>query len=103
LYTYNTANQLTEVDGQAYTWDNNGNLISDSVRSFVYDAANRLTAVDVSSNTVSFGYNGDGDRVKQINNNIQTDYVLDPVGLAQVLIEISGDLSGRWHAHRFIE
>jgi YD repeat-containing protein len=31
-YTYDAANRLTSVNGQPYTWDNNGNLTKDSSR-----------------------------------------------------------------------
>jgi hypothetical protein len=30
------------VDGVAYTWDDNGNLLSDGIRTHSYDHANRL-------------------------------------------------------------
>ena len=32
-YTYDAANRLTSVGGVAYTWDDNGNLTYDGVRS----------------------------------------------------------------------
>ncbi len=38
-YTYDDANRLTSVDGVPYTWDNNGNLLSDSENTYTYDAA----------------------------------------------------------------
>jgi len=41
-YEYDAANRLTSVDGVPYTWDNNGNLLSDGTRTFQYDYANRL-------------------------------------------------------------
>ncbi len=44
-YQYDAANRLTSVNGVAYTWDANGNLLSDGVRSYVYDHANRLVRV----------------------------------------------------------
>ena len=84
VYTYDVANRLTQVDGQAYQWDNNGNLTGDGLRTFTYDTANRLTGV-TGGITASFEYNGDGDRLAQTVNGVTTDYVLDPVGLAQVL------------------
>ena len=42
-YQYDDANRLTSVNGQAYTWDNNGNPLNGSVRShtYAYAYANR--------------------------------------------------------------
>jgi RHS repeat-associated protein len=93
VYTYDAANRLTQVDGQSYTWDNNGNLLSDGSRTFTYDTENRLTSVVSGGITSTFKYNGDGDRYAQTVNGITTDYVLDPVGLAQVLMETTGGQS----------
>jgi hypothetical protein len=47
------ANRLTSVDGQAHTWDNNGNpsassgqaLLSDGEKTYTYDQTNRLIRV----------------------------------------------------------
>jgi YD repeat-containing protein len=44
-YTYDNANRLADVNGVAYTWDDNGNLLSDGVNTYTYDDANRLTSV----------------------------------------------------------
>jgi YD repeat-containing protein len=70
------------VDGVAYTYDDNGNLLSDGASTYTYDAANRLTTVNGPSSTVSYAYNGLGDRLSQNGVN----YTLDlNVGLTQVL------------------
>ncbi|GGA58434.1 hypothetical protein GCM10007416_34570 [Kroppenstedtia guangzhouensis] len=62
-YTYDDADQLTQVDGQAHTFDKNGNLTHDGKRAFVYDAENRLTAVKEGDKTLaSFTYRADGMR-----------------------------------------
>ena len=37
-----TANRLSSAGGIAYTWDANGNLLSDGVRTYTYNHANRL-------------------------------------------------------------
>jgi len=49
--------------GQAFTYDDNGNLLSDGVRTFEWDAENRLTAVTKGSHRSEFGYDGIGRRV----------------------------------------
>jgi RHS repeat-associated protein len=93
VYTYDAANRLTQVDGQTYTWDNNGNLLNDGQRTFTYDTANRLIAVTQGATTTQFTYNGDGDRLAQIVAGVATQYALDPVSLAQVLIETTSGQS----------
>jgi RHS repeat-associated protein len=90
-YQYDAANRLTSVNGQAYTWDNNGNLLSDGVRSYTYDHANRLTQVVSGTLTTQFVYNGAGDRVARTVDGVTTGYMLDAAaGLTQVLQETTG-------------
>jgi RHS repeat-associated protein len=85
-YTYDDANRLSQVDAQAYTWDNNGNLLSDGERYYYYDPANRLTALVEGEDTTYYLYNGQGDRIAQIEDGVQTPYILDlNAGLTQVL------------------
>ncbi len=85
-YTYDAANRLATVNGQAYTWDNNGNLLSDGLLTYSYDQANRLKQVTQGANTYTFAYNGVGDRLSQTVGITTTRYVLDPsTGLTQVL------------------
>lgn len=93
VYTYDGANRLTQVDGQTYSWDNNGNLLNDGLRTLTYDSVNRLISVTQGSTTTQFTYNGDGDRLAQSTAGVATNYTLDPVGLAQVLVESAGGQS----------
>ena len=76
-YEYDAANRLTSVDGVPYTWDNNGNLLSDGTRTFQYDYANRLVQVVSGTLTTEFAYNGDGHRVAKTVNGTETRYTLD--------------------------
>ena len=41
-YAYDYAQRLSSVNGVAYTWDNNGNLLSNGVTTYTYNHANRL-------------------------------------------------------------
>ncbi|MEK7784430.1 MAG: RHS repeat-associated core domain-containing protein, partial [Chloroflexota bacterium] len=87
-YAYDESNRLTSVNGQAYTWDNNGNLLNDGTNTYAYDAANRLTSVVGGGNTSTYAYNGLGDRVSQTVNGVTTNYTLDlNAGLTQVLAD----------------
>ncbi len=85
-YGYDIANRLTSVNGQTYTWDNNGNLLNDGTSAYTYTQANRLAAVSQQSTVYSFAYNGVGDRLRQTVGITPTIYALDPAaGLTQVL------------------
>ncbi|RPI91406.1 MAG: DNRLRE domain-containing protein, partial [Chloroflexi bacterium] len=39
-YVYDDANRLTTSNGVTYTWDANGNLLSDGIKTYTYDSAN---------------------------------------------------------------
>ncbi len=74
------------VNGQTYTWDNNGNLLNDGTSAYMYDQANRLKTLTQGGNSYAFAYNGLGDRLRQSVSGITTIYTLDPAaGLTQVL------------------
>ena len=78
VYTYDIANRLINVGGQAYSWDNNGNLLADGVFTYTYDAANRpITIKQGTTLTYTYNYNGLGDRFKQVVNGVPTTYTLD--------------------------
>jgi RHS repeat-associated protein len=87
-YTYDTANRLTAVDSQSYTWDNNGNMLSDGTTTYTYDHANRLITATQGGDSYSFAYYGLGDRLQQTVNSVSTNYTLD---LAAHLTEVISD------------
>jgi RHS repeat-associated protein len=85
-YVYDDANRLTSLNGLSYTWDNNGNLLNDSVNTYTYDSANRLKSMSNQSSVSSFGYNGLGDRLQQTVNGNPTTFTMDlNAGLTQAL------------------
>jgi YD repeat-containing protein len=87
-YGYDAANRLTSVGTQAYTWDDNGNLLADGVFTYTYDAANRLITATTGVTTTGFAYNGLGDRTHQSIGGVVTTYTLDlEAGLTQVLAD----------------
>jgi YD repeat-containing protein len=68
------------------SWDANGNLTSDGVRSYSYDHANRLTHVVSGTLTTQYVYNGDGVRISQTVAGNTTEYVLDLAATLPVVI-----------------
>lgn len=59
--SYNNLNQLTNLSGQALTWDADGNLLSDGQRDFSWDAENRLIKIAYPSQSgkeTDFTYDG---------------------------------------------
>jgi RHS repeat-associated protein len=86
-YVYDAVNRLASVNGQAYTWDDNGNLVNDGATQYAYDQANRLIRATLSTTTTQYAYNGDGARLKQVVNGLPTTYTLDlDAPLVQVLV-----------------
>ncbi|MEJ2560519.1 MAG: RHS repeat-associated core domain-containing protein [Anaerolineae bacterium] len=83
-----------------------GNLLSDGVRTFAYDAANRLTSVTSGTLTTTFEYDGlpalvaqaqVGNRTAQTVDGVTTEYVLDVAGgLPEVIVATRGEASTRY-------
>jgi RHS repeat-associated protein len=71
------------------TWDDNGNLTNDGVRTYTYDAANRLTAVS-GSPASSFAYDGLGNRTSMTAGGATTHYALDVAGGLPEVIAATG-------------
>jgi RHS repeat-associated protein len=87
-YVYDLANRLTEVDGVAYAWDANGNLLNDGASLYSYNHANRLVGVAQDTDNYEFRYNGLGDRVAQNTPGGEINYALDlEARLTQVLAD----------------
>jgi hypothetical protein len=83
-YTYNELNQIADM---GYAYDDNGNLTSDGVNTYVWDRANRL----LSMGGHSYAYDGLGARIAQTVSSVVTDYLFDyQQGLAQVISATTG-------------
>jgi RHS repeat-associated protein len=86
-YGYDIANRLTSMGGVTYTWDANGNLLSDGVNTYSY-TNNKLSSITGNNLNAAIQYNGLGNRVSQTVNGVTTNYVLDQAGgLTQVLAD----------------
>lgn len=64
---YTIAETIVGGVSQPYTWDDNGNLLSDGVNTYTYDSANRLIGLSEIGGTdvYTYTYNGMGYRVGQ--------------------------------------
>ncbi len=90
-YTYNAADQLTDLEGVSFGYDNNGNLTSRGSDTFSWNAADQMTSTTVSSVTTTFAYNGDGLRESLTTGGVTTTFTWDAMrSIPQVLDD--GDL-----------
>jgi len=78
--------------GAAVQYDASGNLISDGEQSFTYDATGQQAYA--SSTGLTQNYDGDGKRVKKIDNGVAVYYLRSSVLGGQVICEINQ--SGGW-------
>ncbi len=77
--------QLASAGGVAYTWNDNGNLLSDGVNTYTY-TNNKLSSITGENLKITVLYNGLGERVSQMVNGVTTHFTLDlNAGLSQVL------------------
>jgi RHS repeat-associated protein len=97
-YSTNNLNQYTAVGGATYRYDTDGNLIekteAGNTSTYIYDAENRLTGVTTPEGSWSYEYDALGNRVATVRNGERTEYLLDPIGLGNVVAEFdeSGNL-----------
>ena len=87
--TGGTFNADDELAGESY--DSDGNVTATGAKTFAYDTENHLMSMNGGS--VTFIYDGDGNRVAKTVNGVTTRYLVDdlnPTGYAQVVEELSG-------------
>jgi RHS repeat-associated protein len=84
---YDEANRLTLAETGPLTHDENGNLTSDGVHSYTWDARDRLTTINGLGIEASFGYDAFGRRIRKTINGVTTEFVHDG---ANVVHELSG-------------
>ncbi len=85
-YTYNNVNRITNAGTTNFTFDDNGNTTSKGGRTFQYDKYDRLTSVSGDHN-VQYIYDGSGNRRSNTTSSIVKRYVLDLLGMTNVLME----------------
>ncbi len=85
--SYNAADQRN-----GFSYDANGNLLSDGATTYTYDAANRLTQTVTDGITTTYAYDGWGTLIRETRNGRTTDMVLDEqAALPRVLAAIRSD------------
>ena len=108
-YSYNPLNQLTTANNLTCQYDNNGNLIKKTektyshtpkITTYTYDYENRLTQIKIKENnqtrTVSFAYDPLGRRIKKTTSTKTTTYVYDSQDIILEYI-LSKDSRNRIH------
>jgi RHS repeat-associated protein len=76
-------NRLSSADNNTFGYDNTGNQTQRGNESLSFDAYNRL----VSATNAQYDYDGSGNRRSRTLNGTTTRYVLDILGMSQILIE----------------
>jgi len=86
-YSYNSSNELTSNSSGSYTYDANGNTLSDpSGKSYTWDFENRLThAVNPGVGTTTFKYDPFGRRIQKISPSFTSVFVYDGSNLIETL------------------
>jgi len=91
----NNMNQYTIVGTVVYEYDADGNMISkvdgNDTWSYTYDDENRLIQVVTPEGTWEYEYDAFGNRIATIHDGQRTEYLLDPMGLINVVGEYDGD------------
>ena len=92
-YDHTVGNRLESATGEyqaQYTYDNNCCIISDGVRTFIYNQNNRLVKVKQEETVLAeYFYNGFNQRIKKVASGVITHYCYDLQG--NLIAESSGD------------
>jgi RHS repeat-associated protein len=97
-WTANGLNQFTaETGGAAFTYDLDGNLLSDGNRDYAWDAENRLVAVNYAGKRVEWSYDAFNRRVQQRDqdetNGLRTrDLIWDGLSLIESRNQATGEV-----------
>jgi RHS repeat-associated protein len=93
-YLSNNVNEYTQVGSAIYTYDLDGNLITqqtDSVtNTYAYSPDNRLVSATTPLGTWANQYDPFGNRIAATQNGQRTQYLIDPAGLGNMVGEYNG-------------
>ena len=87
-FVYDDSNRLVEYNGQAVTYDLDGNMLNMGGMLLTYDSANRL----ISAGNNSYTYDIENTRVKNLCNGVETTYTYNTnAELSQLLVKTTGE------------
>ena len=98
-YSSNDLNQYNSVGGASYSYDADGNLLSDGVRSYQYNSENRMIRASAGVDVWEYEYDLRGNRSAVIHNGQRTSYLVDPfAGFGDVVgtYNADGSLQARY-------
>ena len=82
-FVYDTNNRLTSYNGNAVSYDLDGNMLSNGSLTCTYDSANRL----ISAGGHTYTYNAEDVRIRNLCEDYDTKYIYNTVGkLSQLII-----------------
>ncbi len=91
-YTNNGLNQVTAVNATGVSYDADGNLTSDGVKSYVYDAANRPVSTNGGTSTLSYDPLG---RLRNMVGSVGGQYLYEGEALAGVALNGGSTVANR--------
>jgi RHS repeat-associated protein len=74
---YNADNELTGLNGASYTYDKNGDLLSDGANTYTWNDRGQLTSSSGAAGTATYGYDPLGRRSSVTTGGTTTDYLYD--------------------------
>jgi RHS repeat-associated protein len=86
---YDPQNRIITYGAKNFTFDANGRTTTKTGRNYGWDVYDRLISVS-GDFTAAYEYDGLGNRRKAVRNGTTTKYVLDILGMSQVLMETDG-------------
>ncbi len=96
-FSYDTADRITNT---GFSYDTNGNLLSNGSATFSYDAVNRLTRSVASGVTTDYAYDGNGNLTRETVGGATTEFIWDEnQELPLLLGEIRADGTEVLYAH----
>lgn len=81
--TYNATNQQITFGGETLNYDLNGNLTSDGLNTYTWNARNRLSSINASNLNATFAYDSTNRRVSKTINGVSTTFLYDGANIVQ--------------------
>ena len=89
-YTVNDMNEYASVGGVPYTYDADGNLLSDGTNTYSYNSLNQLVGVVGTGGMTAYTYNALGQQITSTASGVATQNLIDPAGFGSVVGQFTG-------------